>query len=278
MARDLNPPFGTYALPEARETIRRKSEDFKDTRWGRTMISLHRRRAIKELNEPFDVKIAPNVNARLYPSQNRCEKRAIAGVQIWDTAERAALKQSIDRCEDETYIFLDVGANVGLYSLFVASYCKEADKAYDIVAVEPGKQIGERLLDNINASDAKIKIIHSAVSDHPGTGQLGGGETNRGETKLLESGEGEIVIIDTIARIALAHGLEKIHAMKLDIEGHDLKALTGFFAQAPKSLFPVLLILETGKEENSPLIDLCNTEGYALAGRHGLNTIMTLKE
>ncbi len=279
MARSLNPPFGTYALPDSRERSRLKAEASKDSRMGRAMISHLRGRALKGLNEPFDVTVAPDVKARLYPSQNRCEKRAFAGVQVWDSAERGALKKAVENCANDTFSFLDVGANVGLYSLFVESYCKAAQKNSDIIAIEPGVKMADRLSDNIAASDARVQVIRAAVSDKPGTGKLGGGEINRGEAHLMDAdSDGEIVVIDTLARIALAHGLTKIDAMKLDIEGHDEKALTAFFNEAPRSLFPKLLILETGKEPTSPLIDLCHTEGYGLVSRHGLNTIMTLKE
>ena len=285
MARSLNPPFGTYALPDSRERLRLKAEASKDSRMGKAIISHLRGRALKGLNEPFDITVAPDVKARLYPSQNRCEKRAFAGVQVWDNAERSALKQAVENCGSETFSFVDVGANVGLYSLFVASYCKAAQISSDIIAIEPGVKMAERLSDNIAASDARIQVIRAAVSDKPGTGRLGGGEINRGEAHLMDTSidlgnaaTGEIVVIDTLARIALSHGLTKIDAMKLDIEGHDEKALTAFFIEAPRPLFPKLLILETGKEPTSPLIDLCHTEGYELVSRHGLNTIMTLKE
>ncbi len=280
MARSLNPPFGTYALPEVREKQRQKAASYKDTRWGRTMISMYRKRAIKELNEPFDVEVAKHVKARLYPSQNRCEKRAMAGVQVWDAAERSALEAAVKACEDDEFTFFDVGANVGLYALFVAGYCKEAGKSAHIYAIEPSTKMAERLSDNITASEAKVQVIRAAISDKPGSGQLGGGEINRGETQLLagSSEGGETVIIDTLSRIVLSHGIKKIDALKLDIEGHDLKALTAFFAEAPRELFPEILILETGPDEKSPLIDLCHTEGYGIVSRHGLNTIMTRKD
>jgi len=274
MARSLNPPFGTYALPEAREKLRCKADGYKDTRWGRAMISRFRKKALKDLNEPFDVDVAPGVKARLYPSRNRCEKRAFAGVQTWDANERAALQQAVQTCEDEAFVFLDVGANIGLYSIYAAEYCRASNIDAEIYAIEPGQKTADRLADNLIANNVKAQIIRAAVSDSPGTGHLGGGDVNRGEARLMEDG-GEIVIIDTLARIALTHGLTKIHALKLDIEGHDLKALSAFFAAAPESLFPKLLILETGSDETSPLIDLCEGQGYALQGRYGLNVVMT---
>lgn len=278
MARRLNPPFGTYALPQAREKLRLKADGFKDTRWGRAMISHYRNRALKGLNEPFDVEVAPGVKARLYPSQNRCEKRAFAGVQVWDQAERSALEDAVRACTDDSFVFFDVGANVGLYSVFAAHYCQQAGVEADIYAVEPADIMAERLSDNLAASNFKVQIIRAAVSNEPGTGHLGGGDVNRGETRLMDGARGELVIIDTLARIALTHGVTKIHALKLDVEGHDLKALTAFFETAPKSLFPALLILETGRAESSPLIDLCTGHGYALKGRYGLNAIMSRED
>lgn len=277
MARALNPPFGTYALPENREALRRKADYYKDTRWGRTMISSLRKRALKNLNEPFDVDVAPGVKARLYPSQNRCEKRAFAGVQIWDVNERDWLKRTIQSCEDAKFVFLDVGANVGLYSIFATQYCRNAGIEPEIYAIEPGEIMAGRLSDNLTASGAKAQILRSAISDEPGTGHLSGGDINRGEARLVDDKNGELVIIDTLARIALSHGLTKIHALKLDIEGHDLKALSAFFEKAPKTLYPQLLILETGKGDTSPLIDLCEARGYALQSRYGLNAVMTRK-
>lgn len=272
---DLNPEFGTYALSPAKETWRQKASRFADTRWGRAMISMSRKRAMSGSAEPYDVEIAPDVKARLYPSENRCEKRAFAGVQIWDADERAALKRAVTEGPKEPFVFLDVGANVGLYSLFVNAYAKQAGRSANIIAIEPGLSTCARLEANIKASEADVRIIRAAISDVPGTGHLGGGSDNRGEARLVSGGHDvEAVVIDTLTRICRTQGLSHIDAMKLDIEGHDLKALTGFFEDASERLHPKLLILETGREERSPLIELCEGRDYRVALRTGLNTIM----
>jgi len=62
--------------------------------------------------------------------------------------------------------------------------------------------------------------------------------------------------------------------MKVDIEGYDLKALTCFFAKAPEELWPALLILETGREPTTPLLELCEQHGYTITKRAGINTIL----
>jgi len=62
--------------------------------------------------------------------------------------------------------------------------------------------------------------------------------------------------------------------MKVDIEGHDLKALTTFFEDASPKLHPALLILETGREPHSPLIALSESNDYVVTERTKLNTIL----
>lgn len=272
---ELNPPFGTYALPPAKERWRRKASEFSATKWGKARISLCRKCAKAGLSEPFDIEIASDVKARLYPSENRCEKRAFAGVQTWDAVERGALETSIKNGDTLPFVFLDVGANVGLYSLFVNAYAKQAGREVNIIAIEPGLETCGRLEANIAASQASVQIIRAAISDEPGTGFLGGGGDNRGEAQLVSGGHNvEAVVVDTLARICRTQGLIHIDAMKLDIEGHDLKALTGFFEDAPERLHPTLLILETGREIHSPLIELCEGRGYKTVQRTGLNTIL----
>lgn len=275
MTVEITPPYGTYTLPPAREAWREKARDYKDTRIGRALISRARKKALLSEDGPFDVKVDDGLLARLYPSGNRCEKRAFAGVQIWDALERSALKSVIQTESETPFIFLDVGANVGLYSLYVNAYAKQAGRAAQIIAIEPGVETCARLEANIAANQANIQIIRAAVSDAPGTGHLGGGEINRGEAKLsAQSGATETVVVDTLPRIARTLGITRIDAMKVDIEGHDLKALTTFFEDASKKLHPTLLILETGREAVSPLIELCEANEYVVVERTKMNTVL----
>ena len=275
MSYDITPPFGTYVLPPAREAWREKAREYKDTRIGRALISRARKKALLSEEGPFDVKVDDGLLARLYPIGNRCEKRAFAGVQIWDALERSALNSALQTETETPFIFLDVGANVGLYSLYVNAYATQANRAAQIIAIEPGVETCARLEANIAANQANIQIIRAAISDAPGTGYLGGGEINRGEAKLsVQSDQTETGRVDTLPRIARTLGITRIDAMKVDIEGHDLKALTTFFEDASKKLHPTLLILETGRETVSPLIELCEANEYVVAERTKMNTIL----
>ncbi len=267
--------FGAYALPPARERVRVKADGCSDTRIGRWIISARRKRAIKGLSEPFDVNVAPGVKARLYPSGNRCEKRALAGVQVWDLAERDALRMAVNSdsgSNEGPFTFFDVGANAGLYSLFVNAYAKTAKRPVRLIAVEPSAEMASRLVVNADASEAEVELIRSAISDAPGEACLSDGGNNRGEAQL--SDQGEQVKVETLVGLCDRLGVTHIDAMKLDIEGHDERALRAFFDQAPEALHPQLLIVETAALSGDPVIELAQAHNYFVADATSLNAIL----
>lgn len=266
--------FGAYALPLARERIRLRADRYADTQLGRWRISLARKQAIRGLAEPFDVTVAPGVRARLYPSGNRCEKRALAGVQIWDAEERGALQQAVSAGTGE-FVFLDIGANAGLYSLFVNAYARAADRPVRLIAVEPSAEMAARLSVNAAASDADIELVRSAISDVPGEACLSDGGGNRGEASLGESGE--TVPVETLTGLCARLGVDRIDAMKLDIEGHDEQALRAFFTDAPEALHPHCLILELSAESRNALVELAHAQNYVLQDDTAMNAVFKKK-
>ncbi len=273
--------FGHYALPARRENLRRKVDAMPDTKFGRMAISAIRKLAFRGLQDPFDVTIMPDVNARLYPRSNRCEKRAFAGVQIWDAVERQALNGAFDVSTSAPFIFMDVGANVGLYSLILAAHAEAQNKPIRILAFEPDPINRARFEFNVKASNADITVLPYAVSDVDGEGFMGGGDSNRGEARLsAKSNENTKVQIKTLYGVCKANNLPHIDAMKVDIEGHDERALSALFADAPKTLWPRLLILETGRAhsalEATSLLEMCALRGYTLTKRAGINSILAL--
>lgn len=272
----IDPPFGQYALPPNREARRFGAHRLGDDRLGCWTISLRRKQAIRGLSEPFDVTVAPGVKARLYPSTNRCEKRALCGVQIWDAAEREALRKAILKATAQDFIFLDVGANVGLYSLFANSYAQEANRNIRLIAVEPSSEMGARLTVNAKASEAPIELIRSAIATEVGEVFLSDGGGNRGEGQIAESGEA--VHAMTLLQLCAQVEIDRIDALKLDIEGHDLPVLTQFFEQAPASLHPKMMILELDETSAAPLIELTQAHNYLIKTRTRMNVVVAKRD
>lgn len=272
----IDPPYGAYALPEKRERIRLSATEFSDSRLGRWGISLARKRAIRGLEEPYDIPVANGVKARLYPSTNRCEKRALCGVQIWDQEERSALKDAIQVKSDAPFVVLDIGANVGLYSIFANSYAAQAQRDIRLIAVEPSTDIGARLLVNANVSGANIELFRTAISTVPGQVFLSDGDGNRGEAQLADSGEAVTAI--TLLQLCEAAAVERIDALKLDIEGQDLPVLSQFFEQAAETLHPHMMILELDETSADPLIELTQAHNYLIRTRTRMNVVVAKRD
>ncbi len=218
--------------------------------------------------------VAPGVNARLYPSTNRCEKRAFCGVQIWDAQERRALRDAIEAHQDAApFTFLDVGANVGLYSLFAHAYARKADKPVRIIAVEPNPDTADRLVFNAESSGAEFAHVRVAISSEPGHVFMHDGGTNRGEAAISEETTDIRVRALPLADLCAELDVTRIHALKLDIEGHDVAALTDFFRDVPPALHPDMMILELSETTAEPLIAVARAHNYLITKRTSMNAI-----
>ena len=72
--------------------------------------------------------------------------------------------------------------------------------------------------------------------------------------------------------------MDRVDAMKIDIEGFERPALESLLSGSDQGLWPSILIMETyhDKGENSALA-LCLSKGYSVALETKLNSVLTLK-
>ena len=87
---------------------------------------------------------------RLYPRRNGCEKNALFTPQMFDTMERRVLAEAVGRQRRRKFTFVDIGANVGLYSLYLASRGNVRT-----LAIEPQPGILERLKFHLAANPVR---------------------------------------------------------------------------------------------------------------------------
>ncbi|MBC6403302.1 MAG: FkbM family methyltransferase [Hyphomonadaceae bacterium] len=272
----IMPPFGTYALSPQREVWRERARRFTGHTFGRAMISFCRKRAIGGLTEPFDVRIEHDIYARLYPTENRTDKRVIAGPQIWDRIERQTLRTAITNATRSPFTFVDAGASSGMYSLYVDQIARAENKTAKIIAIEPGVETSERLKTNMLACRADITVVQVAISDRSGMAFLTYQNVNRGEARLSEPSEShESVTTDTLLSICKAQNLGYVDALKIDIEGHEFPVLKTFFETAPEILYPRILILETRHRQKArPVVEMCLSNGYGINASTRHNSIL----
>lgn len=278
------PPFGRLRLPPSVEFFRSTANKMQDGAVSRRLLSVMRRLCLVGRSDPFDVEVFNGGRARLYPRSNRCEKRVFLGVNSWDALERDEIAREMRAAPaNRPFTFVDGGANVGMYSLFVVGEARRLNRECKIVAVEPDPQNLGRLRFNIEASDAKaVSIVPVALGEWPGSSTLVTTHTNRGEVRLAaneqEARDGVPVEVRPLAALLGEAGLSHVDVLKLDIEGFELPVLRAFFRDAPRSMWPRLIILETGRgDEPTKAMALCLDAGYGLRTRARLNAILHLQ-
>ena len=250
---------------------------------GKKAASLLLRLAGGTSGKAFDVPVFGSQKARLHPYDNISEKRVYITPQFWDPAERAFLKAYIASTASDGFIFADIGANAGMYSLFTLSACLEAGKHARIVAVEPDPLMRERMDHNVSASgaDDKVTLLPWAITAEHLEVHLELNETSRGMNRLRATpGTGrETVTVDghPLADIFEATHVPRIDAMKIDIEGAEYPALQAFFASAETWQKPALFIIETSHEEETSALCLCLDNGYEVVLQNNLNSILLKK-
>jgi FkbM family methyltransferase len=211
---------------------------------------------------------------RLHAQGNASEKRLLISPQFFDPNELALLEQAMR----PGFVFVDVGANVGTYSLFVAG---RAGRSSRVLAVEPHPVAHRRLACNLALNGLDwVETEAVALGDAPGTVELLINDRNIGSTSLREGWEPDrsqrriAVPCETLLAVVQRHGLTRIDALKADVEGAEDRVLAPFLAEAPQALWPRLLIIEDSRREwRQDLLALLHAGGY-VTRRSGGNIVL----
>jgi FkbM family methyltransferase len=214
---------------------------------------------------------------RLHPRDNGCEKNLLFTPQMYEPGERAELAAEIDRAKADgsPFVFIDIGANVGLFSFFVAA---RAARNARILAVEPDPENLSRLAFNIRINPGvPISIAAVALADKAGKVALDVDRRDRGGTRVVKSAGRDAPIVDaqTLLELLQRGGIDAIHAIKIDVEGAEDVVLAPFFRDAPKSMWPRLILLEDARSAwTIDLFSLLASLGYIVVSRTRLNVML----
>ncbi len=124
---------------------------------------------------------------------------------------------------DKQKSFLDIGANIGYYSLLVSPYC------HSVYAFEPDLRSIAALKENAEKVD-NVTVIQEAVYSEVGEMQFDVTklpELSGLNTKLDAYTECINVKVDTLDNFASKHPNLKVTAIKTDVEGADTEVLLG---------------------------------------------------
>ena len=174
---------------------------------------------------------------RVYRRGNVADSRLLLRPDAFEPTEIGSI---VDLAEPG-FIFVDIGANCGFYAVRVAHAAGGAGR---IVAIEPHPVMRRRLAFNASINFAfDIRILGCAVGDRNGRAALLEDDRNLGKTRISDEGSIDLEI-RTLMDIAAAENLERIDAVKVDVEGFEDRVLDPFFRDAPDCLLPRIVVAE----------------------------------
>jgi FkbM family methyltransferase len=269
-------PFGELAPTPFQDRVRRLGARLPANGFGRKAASILLGAAGGRARRAYDVAVFGSQRARLHPYDNICEKRVFLTPQLWDPDERAFLGDVVSTFDGRTFHFVDVGANVGLYTLCARAAALRWGASFRSVCVEADPEMASRMRFNVAASqaDGEVAIFECAASEAEATLRFHVDRRSRGLSRIDPGGEFEVRARPLLALLREAR-VDRVDAMKIDIEGHETPVVRAFLKDAPASLRPALAILEishAGDDHGAEAAFLA--AGYAVRFRTRRNAIL----
>lgn len=189
----------------------------------------------------------------------------------------------------EDFVFVDIGANEGYYSQTILADLL-GYRSSKVISVEPNPLMIERIEENIKLLKSKknfsnvnaIFVLEKcAVGKYDNTAFLND-TTYYGSASISDvSEQGIKVKIRPLVDILKSNNVTSVDALKIDVEGYEFEALSSFFREENKKLFPKRMVIEfihNHKWENVNFYDdLINLYEYELVAKTSENLLLQLK-
>lgn len=211
------------------------------------------------------------IKFRLNLGDNVTDGRILTSFNSYDRTELKYLKSS---CIDG--VFVDIGANVGFYSLSLARSVAR------VIAIEPNPTTFSRLKYNISLNDFtnKLTILPIGIGikgefNLVSSGDLGSASIRPNASGAQTAKVSIVPLLDTL----FEQKIEKLHGVKIDIEGMEDRALMPFFKKAPSSLWPNCVVIEHCNRVHweEDVIDYMLQSGYRIVHENKSNLVLIRK-
>ena len=281
MTPDTSSPFGSFPPSGFYARLLALSQGAPRNVFGKQLSGLARDLYLWRGPLPADVSVG-DLRMRCYLRDNTCERKFVFTPWRFDPQERAAIAAALP----PDGVFVDIGANVGLYTLLAAAAMNTHGR---IVALEPYLPAYQRLCFNIAATRAgrpdwpRIDALLLGVADDSRArsltidpGNLGGGSMAGGGARFSRAGAGDSVRVSCrpLMSILADLGIETVDVLKIDIEGAEDVALCPFLHDAPAELLPRRLVVENSDHIwKTDLRAALAARGFTLSLRTRLNSV-----
>lgn len=159
--------------------------------------------------------------------------------------------------------FIDLGSNVGLYTLALAAHIGPAGR---VLAIDANPDMAEVLKFNIAASGFEnVHIFNVAVGERALRADLLGHRNDLAIVYVAENANGNIEI-RPLADMVREANLTRVDSLKADIEGFEDRALIPYLSTVSDDLKPKRIVIEhLGRAEwKTDLFPIFERHGYRL--------------
>lgn len=171
--------------------------------------------------------------------------------------------------------FLDIGANIGLYSALALSRENHSGK---IISFEPHNETFSYLEKTLEANRGNVQktdtiLIKKAASDISGKTTLFTNPENKGDNRLYNDqnlNDGNLVEVTTIDTTCQNEKVDNIGFVKIDVQGFEYKAISGARKVLSTSKDCIILSelwpygLEKSGDSLNAYVDLLELLGFSL--------------
>ena len=207
---------------------------------GGDWLSKLRRLAWRKADRPFQIPWLNGLRVRVDGEDELLKSLFLTG--LFEPNEFLVLQRLLQ----PGMTFVDIGANLGLYSLFAA---KKIGRLGTVLAFEPSSREFKKLQHNVSLNGlSQVRLFNFALSDYAGeTKLLIADEAHSGhntigafcyQTNLADT---ESIRLETFDSVRQRENLGEIDVVKMDVEGGELFALRGM-RQTLEQCRPVLFL------------------------------------
>lgn len=126
---------------------------------------------------------------------------------------------------------IDVGAHFGEWSGHLLQQARRGGVQVSLHAFEPSRHTFELLAETLGPPTEAVHLSRLGISSRPGTAVLHKPHEGAGSSSLYERSQSkhvtEEVSLTTLEEYCAKAGIDHVHLLKVDAEGHDLDALQG---------------------------------------------------